>query len=407
MNNELSSMIVVELRAENYKRLKAVQFKPSKNVQIIGGRNAQGKTSVLDAIFSALAGSSASKQIAQPIRDGEDHAEVTVDLGEIVVTRTWKDDKSTLVVKSKLGAVFSSPQKLLDDLLGRLSFDPLDFTRLESKAQVNALMDIIGLSDALEYLATDRLEAYTNRTEAGRSVKSYSELLANLGEREDAPSAITSAQTLLDDFSHSTDLLRQSEELAKSIVDLTQTIGNLESQLLETENLLRIEEIKFFELEKPKDLGEIKNLLENLDESNQAVRRNNERAEMEVGLDKATEKMESFTKVINQCDKDKKSMLANAWYPIEGLGFGENGVEYNGVPFTQCSASEQIRVSLAMAMELSPTVKLIFIRDGSLLDDESMAEVSKTAEEKGYQIFIERVGDADGVGVIIEDGEIK
>ena len=45
------------LELENVKRIKAVQLEPAANgLTIIGGKNGQGKTSVLDAIAWALGG---------------------------------------------------------------------------------------------------------------------------------------------------------------------------------------------------------------------------------------------------------------------------------------------------------------------------------------------------------------
>ena len=81
-------MKIVELQAENVKRLKAVEITPDGTMQVIGGRNAQGKSSVLDAIWLALGGGKASKETPLPIRDGEDKASVRLDLGDLVVTHS-------------------------------------------------------------------------------------------------------------------------------------------------------------------------------------------------------------------------------------------------------------------------------------------------------------------------------
>ncbi|NGZ99664.1 hypothetical protein G5V59_02720 [Nocardioides sp. W3-2-3] len=50
----------------------------------------------------------------------------------------------------------------------------------------------------------------------------------------------------------------------------------------------------------------------------------------------------------------KADALAKATFPVDGLGFDDDGVTYQGVPFAQASSAEQIRVSLAMAMSLNP-----------------------------------------------------
>ena len=49
-------MKIVSLQAENFKRLKAVEIKPDGSTVVITGKNAQGKSSILDSIFAAVGG---------------------------------------------------------------------------------------------------------------------------------------------------------------------------------------------------------------------------------------------------------------------------------------------------------------------------------------------------------------
>ncbi len=49
-------MRILRLQSENIKRLSAVDITPDGSTVIIGGRNAQGKSSVLDSIAYALGG---------------------------------------------------------------------------------------------------------------------------------------------------------------------------------------------------------------------------------------------------------------------------------------------------------------------------------------------------------------
>ena len=92
---------------------------------------------------------------------------------------------------------------------------------------------------------------------------------------------------------------------------------------------------------------------------------------------------------------------------MPGLGFDDDGVTLDGVPFAQASAAEQLRVSVAMAMALNPKVRIIRITDGSLLDSENLALIEEMAGANGFQVWIERVDESGAVGVVIEDGEVK
>ena len=60
-----------------------------------------------------------------------------------------------------------------------------------------------------------------------------------------------------------------------------------------------------------------------------------------------------------------------------------------------------------MAMATSPRLRVLRIKDGSLLDADAMATIREQVSEGGFQLWIERVGDADQGAVIIEDGMVQ
>jgi hypothetical protein len=73
------------------------------------------------------------------------------------------------------------------------------------------------------------------------------------------------------------------------------------------------------------------------------------------------------------------------------------------VPLEQASAAQQIRISAAIGLSLNPTLKVLRIYDGSLLDSDSMQALRDLADANEAQIIIERVGDDDAT-IAIEDG---
>lgn len=81
-------------------------------------------------------------------------------------------------------------------------------------------------------------------------------------------------------------------------------------------------------------------------------------------------------------------------------------VNLEGVPFGQASDAEQLRASIAIAMASNSKLRVIRVRDGSLLDADSMALLSDMADKKDFQVWIERVGEG-ATGFIIEDGHVK
>ncbi len=404
-------MRIIEFRAENVKRLSAVYIKPDGHVQIVGGRNAQGKTSVLDAIWFALGGGQAARGTAQPVREGEASARVELNLdGEVLVTRTWDaaTGRSALRVESADGAVYRSPQAMLDNLVGRLSFDPLEFTRLSAREQVAALLDLVDLGIDLPAMADERERLYEARLGIGRDVKRIAGYVGELGEVEDAPDREESAVAVAAELrrvegviaSHVRD--REDREAANArILDLQEQLAHAQ----ERRDALTAKIADHETIAIPPHV--LEDRLDRLDALNAAVRRNVERARARQGLADAEAGYADLTGKINDLDQTKRDALAAAEFPVDGLGFDDNGVTFHGIPFGQASAAEQIRVSLAMAMALNPELRVIRILDGSLLDADNLAMIGAMAEANDFQVWIERVGDADESAVIIEDGMVK
>lgn len=396
-------MKIIELRAENVKRLKAVHITPDGTLQVVGGRNAQGKSSVLDAIWLALGGGKAGKATTVPIRDGEEKASVTLDLGELVITRAWTQSGTTLKVTSGEGASFSSPQKMLDQLVGQLTFDPLEFTRLSAKDQRDALLGLVDLPINLDELDRQRADLFAERTTVGQEGKRIGEVTVD----PDLPEAETS-------MSGAVAALRAAERKADEALEIRDLLDSSSRRLEQIrEDLAKAEAEAAKWKAAADDIGELPDpvplaaRLETLEEENQRIRANNAERVRTAEKEQLREQYAGLTQAIESLDTAKRDALAAAEFPVPGLGFDDTGVTYAGVPFSQASSAEQIRVSLAMAMAANPKLRVIRILDGSLLDDEAMSAIREQVAERDFQLWIERVGDADEGAVIIEDGEIR
>jgi len=399
-------MKIIKLTAENVKRLKAVEITPDGTVQVITGRNAQGKTSVLDAIWLALGGGAAARGTAQPVRAGEDRAEVTLDLGDLVVTRRWLGDKTALTVTSAEGAKYASPQAVLDALVGRLSFDPLEFTRLSGREQIAALLELVDLDVDLDVLAADRQRLYAERTGIGRQLKAREGEAVGLGQLEDAPEQEVSASELIERIRAAQEVDRLQTRDRERAANLAAQVEDLERQLRYVRAALADAETAIAAHSPVENIDALQQDLAGLEDTNRVVRRNADRRRVTSLVATLRGDYEGHTAAIDSIDRTKADSLAAAEFPVPGLGFDDAGVTYNGVPFAQASAAEQIRVSLAMAMSLNPRLRVIRILDGSLLDADNLRLIADMAAERDYQVWIERVADASGVGVVIEDGEV-
>lgn len=401
-------MKVVSLQAENFKRLRAVEITPDPdgNLVVVAGRNAQGKTSVLESMWAALGGGAASKSTPRPIRDGEDTARVELDLGDITVTRTWTDKGTQLKVTSADGAKYSSPQSMLDELVGRLAFDPLAFAGLSAREQRQQLLDLIDLPFDLADLDRKRAAAFDARTDINRTVKQLDARRdAMIAPAEGTPVEEVSAADLIGQLQAAQSKVADVERLEAKANELAATVARLAEQLEAAKKDLGAVERELQEAVVP-DTTALEQQLASVEDTNREIRAANEYRQVTDELDAARRISDDWTEKLTAIDTTKAAAIADAAMPVEGLGFDEEGVTYQGVPFSQASAAEQLRVSMAVAMALNPKVRVVIIRDGSLLDADNLALIETMAAGQDFQVWVERVGDGDGIGVLIEDGQV-
>jgi energy-coupling factor transporter ATP-binding protein EcfA2 len=401
-------MKIVNLYTENVMRLKAVDITPEGPLVLIGGNNGQGKSSTINSMFLALAGRAASKEIARPVRDGAEEAEVRVDLGDLLVTRKWAGDKTSLSVTSKDGAKYSAPQSILDKLRGTDAMaDPVEFAQLPAVKQKAILMGLVELPFNPEELDAKRKGLFDRRTDAARELK---RLEAQLAGMHPAPAGTPDTEVSLADLLEEHRAAALSNTLARQIrQDVEQAellVNQLREKLALAEEALVYKRAALASCPAPVELADIQDRIDNAENVNANVRAKAARAAVMEARAGAQTAVDSLTAGIAALDKEKADGLAAADFPIKGLGFDEDGVTFNDVPFAQASSAERLRVSTAMCMALNPELRVLYIRDGSLLDDSNLDLIGRMAEANDFQIWVERVGTKDAGAIIIEDGEV-
>lgn len=413
-----SPLTIVELRASNVKRLRAVSIRPDEhgNLVVLGGRNGQGKTSVLDAITMALGGKETI--CPEPIRRGADHAEIVLDLGELVVRRTFTPSGGgSLVVANKDGARFQSPQTMLDALVGKLTFDPLAFARETGKRKAEILRELLGLDFA--DLDRKRAALYVDRTAANRRTAALRAQADGLAHHPDAPAEAPSVAKLLTELKQAedrnranADLRRKAELALRAFEDRQRAVEDLRHRLQEAEALADAvgkgarEAAELANAAVDVDTEPARRAIEDADLISQQVASNRRRAEAFAEAVLAQSESDRLTEQIGAIDEAKTAAIADADMPVPGLGFdAEGGVTLDGIPLEQASGAEQLRVSVAIGLKMNPRLRVLLIRDASLLDSHSLRLVADMAQQAGSQVWLERVEQDEMTTVLIEDGE--
>lgn len=421
---------IIQLTVENVKRLKAVKITPDGSLVIIGGENGQGKTSILDSITMAIGG--ANEIPSMPVRKGQEKAKVTLELDDLVIKRTFTEAGGTqLIVENKEGARYNSPQAILDKLTGKLTFDPLAFIRMKPDAQATALKNLVGLD--LSALEAQRRKLYDERTLVNKDVDRAKVQSDALPHFPDAPAAEVNPADIFAEIEKANAHNQANAEQLRLLNEKADELGDAQLLQSETEKLITDLEKELADARKAlatrkadaeklaaivlvqkqicdalknQDATPLREKLSQVQAVNKQIQANAARSDALSVLKTKREKSAALTKQIEAIDTEKDAKLSATKFPIEGLSFADTGVVFGGIPFEQASAAEQMKVSVAIAAAMNPKLKVMLIRDGSLLDKKSLALLGELAEAHGLQIWIERVGNDSACSVIIEDGEV-
>lgn len=420
-------MKIIKFEAENIKRLKAVSITPQGNVIEVTGQNGHGKSSVLDAVYYGLCGQSVIPQGV--VREGEEKAFVKLDLGDLIVTRKFTAGGTTsLIVESVEGARFPSPQTMLDQLVGSLSFDPLQFARMKPEDQHWELQKLVpGLSLKLAELYDEEGEKAAARRDINREVKRLEAQVAGLQPQEldnvpDEPVDVTALVTQMNIINDkNTELNKRKSDLKSQKWKIEQDLGYAKKLRADAEELVKkaqkIEDDAISQSESLDISVESEQLLSNSDlvsqitdarTMNQLVDRkkflNTLTAQLAVAM-----KQHSDMKIrLEEIVKMRKELFAEAKFPIDGLTMSANNVTYQGRDLALASDAEKLRVSVVIAMATNPKLRVLRIKDGSLLDENGMKMLTELADTNDYQLWIERVEDSHGRPcVVMTDGSAQ
>jgi hypothetical protein len=435
-------MKILNLRTENLKGVKIIDITPKDDVIIISGKNGAGKTSALDSIWYAMEWRAGAKGTPMPIRKGEKQASVQLTLCEdltkeqieqgikpkplFIVYRYWLENGYTrLKVTNAEGIKQEPPQELLDRFIGYLSFDPRLFAQMDSKAQRDLLIEVTGFDVAgIEEKIADLRE---QRRLQGQKVK----LLSGAREEitiKDLPELPVDVSKLSDKYDEAVklnnDIEKQEEGLRHNnnginedidkISRLKEEIKELQNEIkdLESENIVVEKANKQIRewLSKNKTINTdgIKSEITNAYNINEQIKTRERNKEADKKQKEAQKVYDEFTQEIDKSITEMEDGLKKSWskIPDQRLSLTETGVAYDGIPYSQISFSEQLRVAMGIAMALNTKFKVIRISDYSLLDDDSRKVIRQMAKDGDYQILAEEVDSSGEVGFYMEDGEL-
>ena len=413
---------------ENVKRVKAVALEPAKDgLTVIGGRNGQGKTSVLDAIAWALGGD--RKRPSDAKREGaagDPRLKVVLDNG-IVVERKGKN--GALKVTDPSGA--KGGQKLLDAFVGQLALDLPRFLAMRDSEKADALLQIIGVGDELAALEREESSLYEQRKAIGQVARQKRGAAEELPGYPDAPEDEVSASDLAAQLQgvldHNAEMrrIREAAETAKARLAATQEaraiaqrrLDDLRRQVEEAEgDVTRLSDecvAQEGRAEQAKKAAKaavdepttaIEAAIAEVDEVNARVRANRVKAEAEAAASELESQYSDMTDRVEDVRARKLALLQGAKLPLPGLGIEANELTYGGRKWDCMSGSEQLRVATAIVRAMKPECGFVLVDKTEQMDVETLREFAEWARSESLQVICTRVSTGDECSIVIEDG---
>ena len=439
---------IISLEVVDFKRISAASIMIGDGLTKITGANGAGKSSIIDAIFYALK----PDGVEMPINESARRAKITLRIGNeeqgFTIERSVTESGKYLTITNDAGKKISSPQAFLNSLFVEMA-DPMVFMDMKQREQCEALR-IACKCDTRE-LDSKHKETYDERTIVNRRLDQAEKALIDLGDEPEklelkSASELTNKSDELLKFIASMDSkFERGKQINSSIeaekkeisrIETDEDITNAEIEKLQAKlkslaslksinqtniNVLHADREKLRE-ECEKDLSkykESKASIEAIKEEIQGIDEHNKKASLhdiwtqrkiQLDNDRNTAHGESYqlTQDLEAIAKEKRELLELADYPVPDMNIEGDKIYVGAVPFSNLNTAEKIKISTFVAIAQNPQLKMIIIRNGSMLDDNSLKIVQDIADNKDYQIIMEKVsmeGEVDSIHVI--DGHIQ
>lgn len=403
-------MKINKLEIENVKRIKAVKIEPTKDgLTIIGGKNNQGKTSVLDSIAWALGGERFRPSQAQ--REGSvipPNLKIVMDNG-LIVERKGKN--SDLKVTDPSGK--KAGQQLLNEFIEQLALDLPRFMEASGKEKAKTLLHIIGLDATIVELEKKEAEIFNSRQAIGRIADQKEKYAKEQPYFPDAPDEPVAAAELIRQQQEILARNGENQRLRENLHTLEQEQQRINDQLAEllrrqteVEEKVRVARLSAADLHDESTAELEKNLAE-IDEINRKVRANLDKDKAEEDAKNYRNQYKKYTAELEDVRKEKADLLTSAELPLPGLSVQDGELIYNGAKWDCMSGSDQLKVATAIVRKLNPKCGFVLLDKLEQMDLDTLQEFGKWLEAEGLQAIATRVSTGDECSVIISDGYVE
>jgi hypothetical protein len=415
-------MKIETIAINGFKKLQQFAIDPAGKSVEIKGRNGEGKSSIIDAVWCTLT----SKDVpGVPVNRESVTAKIVVGLDDGHTARlsfSSKGNKS-LVVEGPDGEPVKAPATFLENLIGKISFDPFEFVNQAPQKQRAFLQQLLGLDFA--DIDSDKAFQLEQKREIDRdaaAIEREAEALldAQNVERVDVSDLVAKQNERAEVIAKGREAAAAVERAESAVESANASVANLEEQIAALNG--RLESARAHAATEASKVAPLRTSLEllrsqvagmpdnseairNAGETNRQADRWAKRLELVARSKSIKGDLDAVKVKLEAIESERRNRIMDAKFPVPGLTFSVDGVLFNGLPFdsgNQCQ-SDILRVGVAIAVAQNPTARIVRIKDGSLLDSSAKSSLLAMLAENGFQAFIETVADCDLTAHVIEE----
>lgn len=410
----MSTVKISALELENIKRIKAVQLTLTESgLNLIGGNNRQGKSSVLDAICWGLGGD--RYKPSQPQREGSEippHLRITLSNG-LIVERSGKN--SALKVIDPNGR--KGGQQLLNEFVEQFALDLPAFMAMTDKKKADVLLRIIGIGEQLYTMEQNEQQLYNRRTEIGRIADQKKKYAQEMPLYTDVPKEPVSAAELIAEQQEILARNGQRQQWQRDMQSIDIAIQNVTAEIARTEQTLadlRAQLAAWQEKadaakKSPEELAmestaELEEQLRAVETVNAKVRANCDREKAELDADDFRRQYDALSEELDAARTARRKLLDGAQMPLDGLSVENGALIYNGQAWDNMSGADQMIVAASIVRKINPNCGFVLLDKLEQMDLQTLTAFGKWLEAEGLQAIATRVSTGGECSVLIEDG---
>ncbi len=418
----MSNIKIEGWSVKDFRNLSLVDIEVKDYILKVSGKNGAGKSSVLEAIFIAILGPRhVGKNPERMIKEGKDKATIVVKLKdgerELEITRIITKKGMKLTVKTSDGSRVT--QAYLSGLINMTMIDPISWANSEPAEMIADLKEKAGIDTSL--LETDYDKIFEERKFQNREVKRLNgvasslekvELLSDVMTVEDANAAkisVIQRNSSVEKKSYENDgkvadlrlKKRKREDLKVAIANYTKESVANDTEIEKLE--VAVAAFKDTPLE---DIAGYDEDIAMAEDQSAIVAINKKKEKADADLVEAEEISEESTKRLEDIKKEIIDVIEEAELPFDDISFDSTlGVLVGGLPVSEHSTAEKIKIAVTLNAKFSPHLKVIYVKDGSLLDKDTLLELEELSISEEMLFLVELVGEREE-GIVMRSGEI-